>query len=175
MTIQLTLPPGESLVTGKQVTFESPCNSVGLTAVVVNEVPYDLVGALGDPLADNSFDAGAMISVIFNVERCKAYVQNADTNTYLENRLNSKQGKFITRTCTLTITEWLNNNTQTVPVNGVTADNDIDISPAPSSHSKYCESGVYCSVQANGSLTFACSYRPTQTLTVNVRIWDKEE
>lgn len=174
MTIQLTLPPGESLVTGKQVTFESPCNSGGLTAVVVDGVSYDLVGALGDALADNSFNSGAMISVIFNVEKFKAYVQNADTNTYLENKFNGKQGKFTTLTCTLTSAGWLNNNTQTVSVKGVTADNDIDISPAPLSHNKYCESGVYCSAQANNSLTFTCLYTPTQNLTVNVRIWNKE-
>ena len=172
MTVQLTLPPGESLVTGKQVTFEAPCKSEGLTAVIVNGVSYDLVGALGEALADNSFDVGAMISVIFHVEKLKAFVQNADTNAYLENKFNGKQGKFTTLTCTLTSKDWLNNNTQIVSVNGVTADNNVDISPAPTSHNKYCECGIYCSAQASNSLTFSCRQVPKFNLTVNVRIWD---
>ena len=84
MTIQLTLPPGESLVTGKQVSFESPCNSEGLTGVAVDGITYDIVDAMGYTLAPNSFESGAIVSVIFSVETRRAFVQNAGTSRYIE-------------------------------------------------------------------------------------------
>lgn len=89
MTLTLTLPMGEFLYTGKQVTFKTPCESEGLTGLIVEGITYDIVNALGTPLVANSFDAGAMVSVIFDKETKKAYVQNADTNAYLENRFNN--------------------------------------------------------------------------------------
>lgn len=90
MTLTLTLPSGEKIYTGRQVTFQAPCESEGLTGLIVDEVTYDLVSAMGTALVGNSFDAGAMVSVIFNVETQKAYVQNADTNAYLEEQLGKK-------------------------------------------------------------------------------------
>lgn len=90
MTLTLTLPRGESVYTGRQVTFRSPCASEGLTALVINDVTYDLVNAMGTQLVANSFDEGAMVSVIFNAETFKAFVQNADTNAYLEAQLGGK-------------------------------------------------------------------------------------
>lgn len=84
MTIQLTLPPGESLVTGKQVSFESPCKSEGLTGITVDGITYDIVDALGNTLSPNSFESGAIVSVIFSVETRKAFVQNAGISKYIE-------------------------------------------------------------------------------------------
>ncbi len=62
--------------------------------------------------------------------------------------------------------------TQTVAVGGVTEDNDVDVMPAPVSHTVYCETGIYCTTQENGSLTFTCEDIPTENVTVNIRIWD---
>lgn len=90
MTLTLTLPYGEKVYTGRQVTFQSPCESEGLAGVIVDGVTYDLVSAMGTVLVGNSFDVGAMVSVIFNIETKKAYVQNADTNAYLEGKFNDK-------------------------------------------------------------------------------------
>lgn len=90
MTLTLTLPIGERIYTGKQVTFVAPCDSEGLTGVIVNNIEYALVNAMGTTLVANSFDKGAIVSVIFNVNSKKAYVQNADTNAYLEVKFDSK-------------------------------------------------------------------------------------
>lgn len=90
MTLTLALITGDFIYTGRQVTFASPCESEGLTGVIVDGVEYALVNAMGTPLVANSFDAGAMVSVIFDVENKKAYVQNADTNAYLEGKLAEK-------------------------------------------------------------------------------------
>lgn len=78
----------------------------------------------------------------------------------------------VTRTVTLVAANWVN-NAQTVAVEEVTADNDVDVGPAPVNHVPYCEAGVYCSEQAAGSLTFTCSDVPAENLAVNVRIWSK--
>lgn len=86
MTLTLTLPVGESVYTGRPVTFEAPCDSEGLTGVIVDGVTYDMVDADGaTPVAD-SFKAGALISVIFHATKKKAFIQNASTNAYLEAR-----------------------------------------------------------------------------------------
>ena len=40
----------------------------------------------------------------------------------------------------------------------------------PASYNMYCECGVYCSAQAENSLTFTCDEVPTSSLTVNIVI-----
>lgn len=70
---------------------------------------------------------------------------------------------------TLTVAGW-SNNSQTVTAPGVTANNAVIISPAPSSYLSYGEFGVYCSAQAENSLTFVCDSAPDVALTVNVLI-----
>lgn len=70
-------------------------------------------------------------------------------------------------TITLTVAGWVNNS-QTVTVSGVTANNAVVISPTPNSYISYGEFGIYCSAQATNSLTFVCDSAPDVALTVNV-------
>ena len=72
-------------------------------------------------------------------------------------------------TVTLTVAGW-SDNSQTVTASGVTANNAVVVSPAPSSYLSYGEFGVYCSAQATNSLTFACDSTPDVALTVNIFI-----
>lgn len=88
--LNLTLPYGEIAVTGKQVTFVSPCNSEGLTHILIDGSEFELVDSNGNTLVGGAFTEGAMVSVILNVESSRAYVQNADVNHSLRNALNSK-------------------------------------------------------------------------------------
>lgn len=78
-------------------------------------------------------------------------------------------GAASTETATLTAAGW-SDNTQTVSVTGVTADNMVICSPAPLSYTAYAAAGVYCFSQSAGSLTFKCSTTPSDDLTVNVAI-----
>lgn len=76
------------------------------------------------------------------------------------------------KTVTLTASGW-NNNQQTVTVNGVSASEAtqlITISPTKTKVDKYIESGIYCSGQAENSLTFTCSEAPTEDITIYVTI-----
>ena len=88
-----------------------------------------------------------------------------DLNVILEN----KQEKHKPVSVTLSASSW-SNMTQTANVSGVTINSTVVVTPAPVSHSAYGEAGVYCSAQANGTLTFACTDTPKTNLTVNVLI-----
>ncbi len=72
-------------------------------------------------------------------------------------------------TGTLTVAGW-SSNTQSVTITGVTATNDIVVSPAPGSAAAWAAAGVVCTAQAANSLTFSCTKTPTAALTVNVMI-----
>lgn len=72
-------------------------------------------------------------------------------------------------TVTLTVAGWANNS-QTVTVSGVTANNAVVVSPAPGSYLSYGEFGVYCSAQTTNRLTFVCDSAPNVALTVNILI-----
>ena len=72
-------------------------------------------------------------------------------------------------TATLSTSSW-SNNTQTVTVTGVTASNNVIISPAPASMEDYTAAGIRCTAQAASSLTFECDTVPTDAVTVNVLV-----
>lgn len=90
---------------------------------------------------------------------------------------NAKANKPKRRTITLTAAGW-SNNTQTVTVSGVSADEtlqEIKIMPAMASMTAYRDAGVQCDAQAANSLTFVCEEAPTANLTVFVTITETEE
>lgn len=61
-------------------------------------------------------------------------------------------------------------NSQTVAVEGVTAEQLIIVVADPSSFSPYAECQVRCSGQAKDSLTFSCNETPTDDLIANILI-----
>lgn len=73
-------------------------------------------------------------------------------------------------TITLSSSGW-SNNQQFVTATGVTADNDVFVSPAPGSYDAYCKAGILCETQTNNRLTFKCLKKPTSNLTVYVKIF----
>ena len=103
--------------------------------------------------------------------RTKTSAVSDDNNIGLNVLLNNKQEKHKPLAIILPASGW-SNMMQTVSVNGVTEDNSIIPVPAPENHTVYCEAGVYCSAQSNGTLTFICSETPEVALTVNVLIFD---
>lgn len=73
-------------------------------------------------------------------------------------------------TVTISSSAW-NNLTSSVAIAAVTADNAIDVSPAPpqSNIDIWIKAQMYASAQAAGTLTFACKTAPTESVTVNVK------
>ena len=70
---------------------------------------------------------------------------------------------------TLSAYGW-EDNTQTIEVDEIGEDNVVIVTPNPVSHDGYCEAGVYCSAQGEGTLTFKCTDVPKETLAVNLLI-----
>lgn len=62
--------------------------------------------------------------------------------------------------------KWVD-NAQAVTVDGLAAEANVVVAPAPESHEAYGAAGVYCSGQTAGALTFTCKKLPADDLTVN--------
>ena len=96
-------------------------------------------------------------------------VQNALNG--LNSQVAAKQDKIPTKLIMLNVANWTD-NTQTVQVEGVTAENVIISSPSPASFIKYNEASAYCSAQGDGSLVFSCGSTPEEDLEVCLVIFN---
>ena len=75
-TLTVTLPTGTTVVNGKQVTFRAPCDCTGISGIVINGTTYTLVDATTEQITGHTFKKDAMVSVIMDTEKKKAFVQN---------------------------------------------------------------------------------------------------
>ena len=84
------------IVDGQPLTFKAPCNCSQITGIKV-EYPngentafqvFSFADAHGNDLTGigNLFAEGAVVKVILDTTENKAFIQNADTNAYLEDR-----------------------------------------------------------------------------------------
>lgn len=81
------------------------------------------------------------------------------------------EAKHSTVTASLPVAGWdSTNNTQTINVTGVTADNTVIVAPDPSSQEAWGKAQIVCTAQAANSLTFTCKSVPTAALTANIVI-----
>lgn len=76
--ITLTLPEFEQVKTGKQITFKTPCDCTGVTHIVIKGISYKLVDVCGNEIVSlsNVFSKDSMITVILDIEACKAFIQS---------------------------------------------------------------------------------------------------
>lgn len=83
---------------GEAVTFKAPCDASQITGLIIYWVDdsnitvsqvFTLADANGGDIGtlDNIFSAGAIVKVILDTDEHKAFMQNSDTNTYLEGKL----------------------------------------------------------------------------------------
>lgn len=169
--IKIDLPT--SLLDGMDIKFKAPCDCTSITGLLIcyptdgdemDSKSFTFRDSHGNDLTGlgNLFSAGSYVKVIVDTENGYAYLQNADTNAYLE-------GKKKEVVIELGVERWAD-NTQTVAVSGAKANNTVIVSAAPENHTEYGECGIYCSAQAEGTLTFTCSDIPGGALKVNVVI-----
>lgn len=94
---------------------------------------------------------------------------------YVSSTINDRAIPIMTQV-TLSTANWDDaTKSQTVTVNGILADTtaqNVQVNPIPTSMYYAIESGIYCSAQAENSLTFSCSIIPTEDITLNV-VWQK--
>lgn len=86
-----------TIIDGAEVVFKAPCDCSEVTGLTVyypdsegeeTSMTFAFKDAHGNDLADieNTFKEGAYVKVILNTTELAAYIQNADTNAYLEGR-----------------------------------------------------------------------------------------
>lgn len=79
-TITLDLPSYASVMDGKHVTFRAPCDSTGVTGVVINYDTYALKDMYNNDISSSNntaFKEGAMVYVILDATNHVAYLQNS--------------------------------------------------------------------------------------------------
>lgn len=117
--LKVNLPGNEIPINGKQVSFRAPCDCSDITCIVIDGEDYALVDSSNGIIAGtvNRWVAGALISVMLDVDNKKAYILNASPCT--------------TCTAVLKATSWSSYApyTQTVEVPGLLATDEpfIDV------------------------------------------------
>lgn len=177
----------EVLHDGSSVTFKAPCacNAIdGITVIypdIVDDVAttvsktFKFKDAHGNDLTsvNNLFAEGAYIKVVFDTANCNAYLQNADSNGYIERRLN-------VRTATLSASSWSSSApyTQTVNVADITANDQPIISvgtPTTLSSASYkalikAYAMIDRAVTGAGTITFYCyTKKPATDIPVLIK------
>ena len=124
---------------------------------------------LGDPIAP--YDAVHKQYVDDSVQNITAESIGARPATWLPSPDDiGAEAKHIAMTIALAADGWVNNS-QTVVINGLAADDTVFAGAAAESHSAYQEAGVYCAGQAEGALTFKCEAVPETAVMVNVVVF----
>lgn len=83
------------LIDGMAVTFRTPCECSAVDGLTVSYLgsaqDFTFRDAHGSDLngLGNLFSEGVLVQALLDVTNSCAYIQNADTNTYLENRIGS--------------------------------------------------------------------------------------
>ena len=94
-----------TIIDGESVTFKAPCDCTAVTGLKIyypafNENSYEEVSQVftftdthGNALTNvgNLFLKDSYVKVVLDVSNSAAYIQNADTNKYLETQLSAKQ------------------------------------------------------------------------------------
>ena len=90
---------------GETVTFKAPCDASNITGMVIyysdgsttTSKEFTLSDANGGDIGvlDNIFAKDAIVKVILDTNTNNAFVQNPDTNTYLENRFETIEESYI--------------------------------------------------------------------------------
>lgn len=87
---------GHPIIDGMPLSFRAPCNCTEVNGIKVSYpdgedtafIVFSFADAHGNDLTGlgNLFAANAMVRVVLDPSNAKAYIQNADTNAYLEGR-----------------------------------------------------------------------------------------
>lgn len=183
----IRLDVSETIYNGMPVTFNAPCacNAVDGLKVYYPTIVDDVIAteskvftfrdAHGNNLAGvgNLFTSGVYAKAILDVDGGYAYIQNADTNGYLERRLN-------VRTAVLSSASWSSSApyTQAVNVADVKADDQPIISvgvPSTQDSASYkalnkAYGMLDRAVSGNGIITFYCySKKPTVDIPILIK------
>lgn len=94
---KIKIVPGCPLCDGLSVMFKAPCDCNEVDGLLVNGSEFSFRDAHGNDLTGlgNLFSVGAVVKVLLDTVNGYAYIQNADTNAYIENQFGKKMGATI--------------------------------------------------------------------------------
>ena len=124
------------------------------TVQSVNEVQPDVNGDVTLTASDVPTSGGSNVAT-----------DMTNMNTAIGNKANPSTAVSVT----IAVSDW-SSNTCTKSVTGVTASNNIVVSPDPASFLTYGESQIRATAQGSGTVTFACESVPGSSVTVKVLI-----
>lgn len=187
-----TVPQGQFLWTKTDVTFNTGDT---ITWYSVSRMGIDGTGAVSTVCGVDPDSGG-------NVPLTGADIpQSSDDPTSMSTAISGKQAKItvsgllkgngsggvsaaaagtdyqkpvVAATGILSASGW-KNNSQTINLSNVAANSLVTVAPVPTAQNRtaYLESGVYCSAQGAGTLTFVCEDVPSVNLNVNIQIINK--
>ena len=163
----------DELVNDKLVTFTAPCDSTGVTALVINGTEFTLVDSTGMSVSScgDVFASGSKITVSLDVTNAKAYILNA-ANT------NGTTRKYLVFNDTAVVTSaWESDATYTdypykaaVALSGVTASMiaEIVLSPTDATSGNFAP---VCQTYGGGVYLYASSV-PEASITIpTIIVW----
>lgn len=175
---QIYVGTGVTSINAGNITDERLKSSVcglmrdGVTGIDTSMLEAQLEESLGDLSADlEAFKEAEEASFNEWFESLQTQLEG-DVAANLQSQvtvLDQNKLEGAAKTATLSTSGW-SSGTQTVTVNGVTANSTVIVSPAAASFEAYCKAMVRCTAQAANSLTFTAKTTPTAALTVNVII-----
>jgi len=141
-------------------TFEYDEEKVRSDLQLFHDETRDALNAVIDKLeATTDGDSGA--------DNVKATPVSGGTANTIQGILDEFDERIIGVEGTLDKDDW-SSNSQTITIEGVTADNLVIVSPAPGHIAGYSNAGIYCVSQGTDSLTFNCSQVPEADIIVSV-------
>ena len=96
-------------------------------------------------------------------------IGNASFDGSSDITLDAIGGTSKAKTGALAVASW-SSNSQSLTIEGITASNNIIVSPTTASETNWNLFGVSCSAQATNSLTFICKTVPTSAIDVQIII-----
>lgn len=154
--------------------------------LMARNINYTVSDSIVTPI-DFEFEKDSVVTMLYNVIETNLPASGIDLDNaedkfggndniqsgmeYLSDQILTLQAnKEIGTTGVLVASNWTDNK-QTISVDKVTSSNTIIVCPAPENTSEYGRSGVICTSQNDGTLTFECTTVPEIDITVNILIF----
>lgn len=176
------------IYSGLALTFQAPCNCSAVTGLKVYYKELSESAATDASMVfefrdahcvavtniSNLFAQNALVKVVLDVQNGYAYIQNADTNSYLEEKFGGKADKPTLLTGSLTVAGWTAETggfKQALTISGLaTSGYTYTVYPNSSQYKVWTEAGIYADdVTTANSITFHCTEKPTVAVSVNIK------
>lgn len=167
---------------GLPITFKAPCPcdeveglvvyypaAVGSTSVLSKVFTFKDAHCNDVNGLNNLFTTNAYVKVVLNTTTLSAYIQNADTNVYLEGKFNGKENKAIYTSFILLASGW-NGETYSLENTYPSATYDLSVEGLDGASSTQDQTDAYNNAMLQGSLNSNILYVKGDVPTIDIPI-----